>query len=235
MVHLIAHRGASSLKPENTIASIQHAIDLGVDYVEIDVHFTKDLVPVVIHDPTTTRTSGNLDFVIAETDSSELNEIDVGSWFHQEYAKEYMPFLKEVLRLDFKNSKLMIEIKNSVFAVPEIVRVLLNCLKDKAPSCILGSFDVDIVKEVQRQQSDLPTIGIISELDELAAFLEGTTSHMAIDHEKINAEVVAFLQAKNIAVWTFTVDDHDQCRDLLALQLDGIITNKSHAFMPLFK
>lgn len=234
MPHLIAHRGASALRPENTIASIQHAIDLGVDYVEIDVHFTKDLVPVVIHDPTTARTAVDIDLVIAETNSCELNKVDVGSWFHQEYADEYIPCLKDVLELDFKNTKLMIEIKNSVFAVQEIVRATLDCLKGSTPSCILGSFDIEIVKEVQRQNSALPTIGIISELENLTAFLDEPTSHMAIDHEKINANVVAFLKAKNIAVWTFTVDDHEKCQDLMAMQLDGIITNRSHAFKSLF-
>lgn len=235
MAHLIAHRGASELRPENTIASIQHAIDLGVDYVEIDVHFTKDLVPVVIHDPTTARTAGNIDIVIAESHSCDLNEIDVGSWFHQQYAKEYIPFLKDVLAMDFKNSKLMIEIKNSSLAVPKIVTSLLSCLKDKAPSCLLGSFEIDIIREVHRQNSALPTIGIISELEDLAAFLEVvSTTHMAIDHEKINAKVAAFLQAKNIAVWSFTVDDHDRCQNLLAMQLDGIITNRPQAFKSLF-
>ena len=53
----IAHRGGSRLRPENTLAAFEHAVALGVDAIECDVHLSRDREPVVIHDPTLDRTT----------------------------------------------------------------------------------------------------------------------------------------------------------------------------------
>lgn len=61
---VVAHRGASTYEPENTIKAIEKAIDMGVDAVEVDVRLSKDYMPVVIHDETlnrTTNVSGRVD------------------------------------------------------------------------------------------------------------------------------------------------------------------------------
>src|SRR5262245_7243111 len=54
---VIAHRGGSKLNPENTMAAFDHAVALGVDGLECDVHLSRDGEPVVIHDPTLDRTT----------------------------------------------------------------------------------------------------------------------------------------------------------------------------------
>ena len=47
---VIGHRGAKAYAPENTLASIHAAADLGIEWVEVDVKLTKDLVPIIFHD-----------------------------------------------------------------------------------------------------------------------------------------------------------------------------------------
>jgi glycerophosphoryl diester phosphodiesterase len=95
---IIAHRGASALAPENTLASFQRAIDDGADGIEFDVRLAKDGVPVIHHDASLRRT-GRTDFMIADRTSTELGKTDVGSWFEESvnwmprYSAEVVPTL----------------------------------------------------------------------------------------------------------------------------------------------
>lgn len=83
----VGHRGAMGLRPENTLPSFELAYDLGAHMVELDVHLSRDGVPVVIHDDTVGRTTdaqrlrpGPAPFV-SELTLAELRELDAGSWF----------------------------------------------------------------------------------------------------------------------------------------------------------
>jgi hypothetical protein len=110
---IIAHRGASAYAPENTLAAFKKAIDLGADGIELDVHLSKDGEVVVIHDRTIDRTS-NGKGQVAEMSLKELKALDFGSWFSDEYQKESIPLLREVLELlkDW-NGLLNIELKQN--------------------------------------------------------------------------------------------------------------------------
>ncbi len=83
----IAHRGASSYAPENTFAAYDMALAMGVDHIELDVHFTKDGHIVVIHDDTVDRTTDGSGHVVEHT-LAELRSLDAGSWFAPQYAGE---------------------------------------------------------------------------------------------------------------------------------------------------
>src|SRR5215217_3881167 len=74
-----AHRGGA-LRPENTIASFDHGLDLGADGLEFDVHLSRDGVVVVHHDPTLDRTTGGSGVLSART-ADELGSVDAGHWF----------------------------------------------------------------------------------------------------------------------------------------------------------
>ncbi|HUR99161.1 MAG TPA: glycerophosphodiester phosphodiesterase family protein [Pyrinomonadaceae bacterium] len=87
---IIAHRGASALAPENTISAFKKAIDSGADGIEFDVRLSKDRVPVVIHDPTLTRTAG-IDAQVGDLTAEELSKADVGSWFNAAHPAHAQP------------------------------------------------------------------------------------------------------------------------------------------------
>ncbi len=72
-ITVTGHRGAGGLAPENTLASIQLALDLGVDRIEIDVQQTKDNVVIVLHDRTLRRTTTGIGYVKAKTYEEILN------------------------------------------------------------------------------------------------------------------------------------------------------------------
>ena len=91
----IAHRGASSYAPENTFAAFDQALELGVNHVEIDVHFSRDGHIVVIHDDTRDRTTDAVG-AVADRTLAELRSLDAGSWFGSEYAGERIRSLAEI-------------------------------------------------------------------------------------------------------------------------------------------
>jgi glycerophosphoryl diester phosphodiesterase len=80
---IIAHRGASALAPENTLAAFRRAIADGAEGIEFDVRLAKDNVPVVIHDADLKRV-GARNGSVGEYTSAELGKIDVGSWFNRQ-------------------------------------------------------------------------------------------------------------------------------------------------------
>lgn len=134
---IIAHRGASALAPENTLAAFQMAIDEGADGLELDVRLAKDGVPVVFHDATLRRIA-NKRIRVNKFTSEELQTLDVGSWFNlkypqksvEKYSQETVPTLSGFLDFlgDYKGLLyLELKCKNNeliglVKAVTDIVR-----------------------------------------------------------------------------------------------------------------
>jgi len=108
---LIGHRGVKNLIPENTIQSINKAIEFNLKWVEVDVKISKDLIPFLLHDDNLERTtSGNGNPINYRY--SELCKLDAGSWFDRKYKNFYLPTLKEVLNLcSQKNIGINIELK----------------------------------------------------------------------------------------------------------------------------
>jgi glycerophosphoryl diester phosphodiesterase len=93
---LIAHHGLPADAPENTLAGVRMACGLSIPGIEVDVRFTADSVPVLIHDRSVDRTSngtGNVD----EMSLAQLKQLDFGSWFGPQYAGEAIPTLRDFL------------------------------------------------------------------------------------------------------------------------------------------
>ncbi|MET9018616.1 glycerophosphodiester phosphodiesterase family protein [Actinopolymorpha sp. NPDC004070] len=136
-VLVVAHRGASGVAPENTVAAIRAAAREGADFAEVDVVLTRDGVPVLFHDNTLVRTTDVAtvfpdrapwqpgDFTLAE-----LRRLDAGSWFADSFAGERIPTLAEALAaLDEYGIGLWAELKGAnrhPDFVPAVAEVLRN-------------------------------------------------------------------------------------------------------------
>lgn len=93
---VIAHRGASGTRPENTLAAFRRAVELGAHMIELDVQRTSDGEVVVIHDDTLERTTDGRGRVTAHR-MEALRRLDAGAWFGPRWAGERVPTLAEVL------------------------------------------------------------------------------------------------------------------------------------------
>ena len=107
--YLIMHRGYNQTAPENTLAAFKLAAEMGYKYVECDIQFTKDGVPMILHDTTVTRTSnvasvemtlfGEKKRKLSELTLDEVRQLDFGSWKSSAYEGEKIPTFQEFLQL----------------------------------------------------------------------------------------------------------------------------------------
>lgn len=112
-----AHRGASAVCPENTMAAFRKGLELGATGIETDVQMTKDGGLVLIHDETLNRTTSGTGYV-KDHSLAELLEVDAGSWFGPEFKDERLPLLEDLLDLlQGRDTILNIELKNGTFYI----------------------------------------------------------------------------------------------------------------------
>lgn len=133
--YILGHRGSKGTAPENTLVSFQHALASGCDGIELDVHLSRDNVPVVIHDEWVDRTTDKKGLVQSYS-VDELKTLDAGSWFHQRFKGEQVPTLEEVLKLlqdrQF-NGTLNIELKTDRIAYERIEQIVLELVHAYKP------------------------------------------------------------------------------------------------------
>ncbi|PLY00163.1 MAG: glycerophosphodiester phosphodiesterase [Desulfuromonas sp.] len=136
-----AHRGASARAPENTMTAFRAAADAGADGIELDVHLSRDGIPVVIHDDTVDRTTDGTG-AVADKSLAELLDLDAGTWFYERFAGERMPLLAEVFAWAGERIRINVEIKDqragravlsTIADFPE-VDVLISSFNHKALS-----------------------------------------------------------------------------------------------------
>ncbi|MDP7638887.1 MAG: glycerophosphodiester phosphodiesterase family protein [Candidatus Hydrogenedentes bacterium] len=111
-VDVIAHRGASSYAPENTLAAFELAIKMKAHWFELDCTLTKDGEVLVIHDDDLKRTTDS-EGMVAQLSLAEARKADAGSWFGEAFASERLPTLGEALDLAKGRIGVYIEIKDS--------------------------------------------------------------------------------------------------------------------------
>lgn len=117
-VYTIAHRGASGYAPENTLPAFELAMEMNTDAIELDIHLTKDQIPVVIHDETVNRTTDGKGYVKNMT-LEQIKQLDAGSWFNtmypmfarDSYGGTKVPTLDEVFETLGKDTNYIVEIK----------------------------------------------------------------------------------------------------------------------------
>ena len=95
---IIAHRGASKLRPENTLPAFKLALEQNADGIEGDFHLTKDHQIVCLHDSATDRVA-HVHKVVKDSTLAELKKLDVGAWFNQDWLGVQIPTLREILAI----------------------------------------------------------------------------------------------------------------------------------------
>lgn len=180
----IGHRGCRDLRPENTITSFRHALALGMDGIEFDVHLTQDGQLVIHHDfminPFLTRNQENSwihdPFPITQTNYEDLKNFMLGSLKPESpYKKEHplventpderIPLLEDVFMLakEFPTAQLFIEIKTNpenrgISSDPQkIAEAVVHKIKAYSleDRCHILAFEVKVLQEVKKQSPNL--------------------------------------------------------------------------------
>jgi glycerophosphoryl diester phosphodiesterase len=244
---VIAHRGASAYAPENTLAAVDKAAELGIRWVENDVQRTKDGELVVLHDDSLRRTTDveevfpdRAPWKVKDFTAAEIARLDAGSWFGPAWAGARVPTLEQyVRRVERHHQKLLLEIKNPAL-YPGIERQTLKVLANEgwldrrhvAHRLVVQSFSADSVRTVHELKPAVKTgfLGTppVAELPAYAAF----SDQINPSHGSLSAGYVSAVQAvtgphgKPLEVFTWTVDDAERARQVAGYGVDGIITNK---------
>jgi len=231
---VVAHRGASSLAPENTLVAVTRAVELGADCSEIDVRLTKEGEVVLLHDSLLKRTA-NESGAVWDYTLEELTGFEVGSWFGKEFEGESIPTLTEVIRSVKGQILLNIEIKVSR-EEPELApKVVAIIRKEKMrKKCLVTSFDRNTVEKVKAIDPEIKT-GFIFSQNHPEDVFEGNWDVLSCNWRVVDAEFMASAREAKKEVHVWTVDDPEEMRRLIGLGVDAIITNRPQDLIPLVR
>jgi glycerophosphoryl diester phosphodiesterase len=214
---IIAHRGASAEQPENTLAAFRRALALKVDGIELDVQLTRDGVPVVFHDATLRRLTGQPGRLAAKTWRS-LETLRV-------HSTEPIPRLTDVLALTRGHAVVQIELKRGAAVAPVLRAIRAARATDWV---ILASFELGLLRDAARLAPTVPRMlittgrgGPTTILRQMAGVGAGGVS---VDHRAVTARAfVETFRARGVALWCWTVNDARTARRLAGWGVAGLL------------
>ena len=223
---ITAHRGFSSKAPENTEPAFQEALEIGADFIELDVQLSHDGEIVVFHDKSLSRITGIKEQVRNMT-YSQLLELDYGKWFGDEFKGTAIMTLDEVLEKFGNKINLNIEIKKTDDEL-DTARITAELIKkyNCEDSCYVTSFSYNALRAVKKINPDIKT-GLISNFMTYGGY---STLH-DIDALSLNKKFVSqnlinniHLNGKRVFIWT--VNDRSEADKFIRMGADNIITDK---------
>ena len=227
---IVGHRGDRAEAPENTMSSLELAMD-DLAFVETDVQLSRDGVPVLFHDTTLERITGDRR-TVGDLDLAALRRLDVGEWYGREHAGERMPTLDEFLAAlaERETARALVELKADWR--PDEVRRVVDLIEQHQlrGRVVLQSFSLETMFSVQQVSPTTPRIMLIRELpadpvplaERLGVIGFGTTAASVTD---VPAALDA-AHAAGIAVLCYTLNSHEKWEEVSALGVDGIITDQ---------
>lgn len=218
-----AHRGASSEAPENTLAAFIAAEQAGAQGIEMDIHLTRDGVPVVIHDASVDRTT-NGSGPVSQMTRSELRQLDAGSWFGPAFAGEPVPTLEEVLAWAEDRLRLNLEIKD-VSSKRAVLPLLARYPRARV---LLSSFNYRLLATLRQEDGRLP-LGLLMEGMAWGRALRQAVA-LGVEslhprEDRVGRPLMARCRHLGLPVYPWTVDDPGRVRRFSALGVGGVFSN----------
>jgi glycerophosphoryl diester phosphodiesterase len=222
-VWVVGHRGAMGHSPENTMASFQRGLELGADWIELDVHLSRDAALIVIHDETLDRTT-NGHGLIREHTLDELKALDAGDGQRIPTLDEVLDWARE------RNTIVDIEIKNAPLYYDGIEQAVVEAVSraHMIDRVIVISFDHAAVQRVKALDARLATgvlyacrptdggVGLAT-----AAGADAVLPHWAY----VTAADVTAAHTYGLAIAPWVSSDPDVLKRLIAYGVDAIGTN----------
>ena len=218
----IGHRGARGHIAENTLESIQKAIDLNVDGVEIDVFRCASGEIVVFHDKELSRLTNSNGF-IEDITLDSLNHILVE-------GKYKIPTLEEVLELINGDILLNVELKGENTAVPtaSILKDFITNTKWEVDQLIVSSFDWKELTIFKNQNTNIP-IGVLNENHTIDETIEMAIALKAIaihpNFSSLNQDIVNTIHKAGFKIYSWTINEPAAINNAIKFGIDGIITD----------
>lgn len=225
-VEIVAHRGYAAVHPENTMVAFRRSIQMGADTLEIDVHHSKDGIPVVIHDDSLDRTTTGTGRIREKT-VAELQQVDAGKKFSPEFAGCGVPLLEEVLELCGGKVGLQLELKEH--NTEEELRAILHLLNqyDMTERTMFISFYPDNLRILRSLNNDIELALLSSELVDLKAVAELGNATLLIQLSTVleHPQLVAETQAAGVGLGVWTVRSLEDAYKLVEIGVRRLTTD----------
>jgi glycerophosphoryl diester phosphodiesterase len=227
----IAHRGAGKLAPENTLAAFRLGAQHGYRAFECDVKLSADGVPFLLHDATLERTTNGRG-AGGERAWSELSRLDAGSWHGPAYAGEPPASLQAVAAFLQANGLVLdLEIKpapgTEVHTGAVVAEATARLWHGQAVTPLLSSFQPEALRAAREAEPALRRALLIDKLRPDALDRAAALGCVALitDHKLMDAALAARVHAAGLRALVYTVNDAARAGQLLALGIDGLVTD----------
>lgn len=229
LINSVNHRGYDDA-PENTLAAFKMSKQQGFDMVECDVRFTRDNVPVLLHDKYVNRTS-NGSGRISDITFEQARQLDFGSWKSTEYVEERIPSFGEFINLcvDLELHP-YIEIKNG--ATPSQVRLLVDIVDNHDFAVTWIARDISYLTELHKLRAN-DRLGLLVDIiskksiESLLA-IDSNLTFMNANYSFLTRGKINLCQQYSIPLEVWTVDNSDSIANV-DCYITGITSNKFNA------
>jgi glycerophosphoryl diester phosphodiesterase len=205
--------------PENTLKSIERALELGVPWVEIDVQYVDGHL-IVIHDDRLERTTNGTGYVLDKS-FSFLRTLDAGEG-------EKIPTLEEVLDLVSGRAGINIELKSTDAAGP-VVELIGHVVRQNwdVEQFLVSSFIHHEIRKVKQMDDRIRIGALVGGIPiDYAAFAEGLTAYSVnASIEFINREFVKDAHSRGLRIFIYTVNHPDDVKRMMSLKVDGVFSD----------
>jgi len=229
---VLGHRGASHAAPQNTLAAFRKAAEDGADGIELDVHLSRDGVPVVIHDDSVDATTDGTGLV-RELTLAQLQALDAGARFdvpHSDtsFTGARIPTLEDVLAE--VGSRLLVNIELKAGQTVALVSAVVDLVRrmEMADRVWFSSFKPYALYRARALAPEIPCGLLYGPLSLGTLLLRPFTPHEALHPYKdlLTERLVHRAHRRGLRVFTWTLDDPAVARKFAAWGVDGIITNE---------
>ncbi|NNE97660.1 MAG: hypothetical protein HKN25_01435 [Pyrinomonadaceae bacterium] len=241
---IIAHRGASALAPENTLAAFRQAIDDGAEGIEFDVRLSKDRIPVVFHDSRLIRICER-DEKVSDLTYTELRQLDIGSWFNAKnpalaqniYSGSRIESLENTLKfLSTYRGVIYIELKCDDEDAGRLTEAVCKVIETSPllPQMIVKSFNLDVLPLISNYCSTAMTAALFApeaktilrkerRLIDVAKELKA--SRLSLHFSLATKKLIKKADTADLPVTIWTADSPRWVKRSIRLGIDQIITN----------
>ena len=234
----IAHRGAGTLAPENTLAAFERGASLGFAMFECDVQLSADGVPFLLHDLHLSRTT-NGQGLAADQTWAYLAGLDAGGWHSCEHTGVGLLQLDQLAHWGMpRGLAFNLEIKPAPGQASVCGAAVARAARDLwvGGDCppLLSSFSTEALLAAQEAAPDLPRAWLL----DAASPLDWQCAHdlscvaVVLHHSLCNENVIALAHHKGLRALAYTVNDAERAEQLQRWGIDGIITDAVQVFRP---
>jgi len=231
---LIGHRGVKDLCPENTLESITKALELGLNFVEIDVKISKDKLPILLHDDTLDRTTNGSGLAI-DYDYKNIKKLDAGKFFYKKDTNIFVPKLEDVLSLCINNNgNLNIELKPNKNFEKENTYYIYELTKNiNQIDIFFSSFDMVSILEISKLYPQSTRSFLLDDFKEyniddlINISINNDLEICGLNIDLISVDIIKKIKKNNISITVYSDKNINlpSANDILSLGVDSIFVD----------